>query len=43
MIESLYPLSSTQAGMVFHSLAEPEAGIYVGRSAFSWQETLIPS
>src|SRR5438067_12048348 len=28
-IEDVFPLSSTQAGMVFHSLFAPEAGLYL--------------
>ncbi|MDJ0609798.1 MAG: amino acid adenylation domain-containing protein [Kiloniellales bacterium] len=30
-IEDAYPLTSAQAGMLFHSLAEPGSGVYIGQ------------
>ncbi|MCB1053923.1 MAG: AMP-binding protein, partial [Acidobacteria bacterium] len=33
-IESFYPLSPTQQGMLFHSLAAPDSGMYVGQVGF---------
>src|SRR5690242_8294798 len=32
-IENFYPLSPMQQGMLFHSLYEPEAGIYIVQTA----------
>ena len=28
-VEDIYPLSPAQAGMLFHSIAEPGSGVYV--------------
>ncbi len=33
-IEDLYPLAPTQAGMVYHGLVDPDAGVYVGQVCF---------
>ena len=33
-IEDVYPLSSVQKGMLFHSVAEPGAGLYVIQSGY---------
>jgi len=30
-IEAIYPLSPTQQGMLFHTIADPESGVYVGQ------------
>ncbi|RAM49068.1 MAG: non-ribosomal peptide synthetase [Hapalosiphonaceae cyanobacterium JJU2] len=30
-IEAIYPLSSTQQGMLFHSLYAPKSGVYIGQ------------
>jgi hypothetical protein len=34
-IESIYPLSPMQQGMLFHSLYAPESGVYVEQTVFS--------
>ena len=34
-IESIYPLSPMQEGMLFHSLYEPESGVYFGQFSFT--------
>ncbi|MDY7091406.1 MAG: amino acid adenylation domain-containing protein [Acidobacteriota bacterium] len=39
-IESFYPLSPTQQGMLFHSLATPGSGMYVGQISFQLQGAL---
>lgn len=33
-VEDIYPLTPVQAGMVFHSLAKPGSGVYVGQICF---------
>ena len=33
-VEDLYPLSPTQAGMLYHSLADQEASVYTGQVCF---------
>ncbi|MCM3338069.1 non-ribosomal peptide synthase/polyketide synthase [Paenibacillus sp. MER TA 81-3] len=38
-IRDLYPLTPMQAGMLFHSLAEPHSGMYCEQSAFTLQGT----
>ena len=30
-VQDIYPLSPTQAGMVFHSIADPDSAVYVGQ------------
>jgi amino acid adenylation domain-containing protein len=30
-VEDVYPLSSTQAGMLFHSISAPHSGVYIGQ------------
>ncbi len=34
-IESIYPLSPMQEGMLFHSLYEPESGVYFEQFSFT--------
>ena len=36
-IEAVYPLSAMQQGMVFHSLREPESGLYFNSSAYRFE------
>lgn len=42
-IESIYPLSPLQEGLLFHSLAAPEAGLYVVQPVFELEGDLDPA
>ncbi|MEO1132517.1 MAG: condensation domain-containing protein, partial [Cyanobacteria bacterium J06639_1] len=41
-VEDLYPLSPVQQGMLFHSLAAPHSGVYIGQCTCKLQGTLEP-
>ncbi len=42
-VESVYPLSPMQQGMLFHSLYEREAGIYIDQMVCTLHERVVPS
>lgn len=42
-IEDIYPLSATQAGMVYHALAQPHAGVYTGQVCFLLKGKVDPA